>query len=204
VKPPVGKDVPDLESWMAFDEKRKKQGVLSIVGFGGVGKTTIAMALYKKFGPEFQCRAMVTVSQNSDPEVVLMSLVSQVRPPPNSGERQGKDSSMDNKIPVTRSILSRRLRLPCGKDGEDGSAVLQKHGQIQAELKEYLEKNRYSRSQIYYNSSTLDINCHTHKSDSFMVHILLQPRSLAYQIQYTVLLVKQIYSYQSILLFRYI
>ncbi|XP_066338723.1 disease resistance protein Pik-2-like isoform X1 [Miscanthus floridulus] len=143
VKPPVGKDVPDLESWMSFDEKRKKQGVLSIVGFGGVGKTTIAMALYKKFGPEFQCRAMVTVSQNSDLEVVLMSLVSQVRPPPNNGERQGKDSSMDKKIPVTRSILSRRLRLPCGKDGEDGNAGLQKHGQIQAELKKYLEQNRY-------------------------------------------------------------
>lgn len=62
VKPRVGPDMTQLGSWFDVDGKTKKPGVLSIVGFGGVRKTTVAMALYNKFGPEFQCRAMVTVT----------------------------------------------------------------------------------------------------------------------------------------------
>ncbi|KAJ1255437.1 hypothetical protein BS78_K218900 [Paspalum vaginatum] len=93
VRQSVGTDTPDLEGWVA--DKTQETGVLSIVGFGGVGKTTIALALYKKFGPEFQCRAMVTVSQNSDPEAVLTSILSQVKP---------QAISLEKKNPTHRQI----------------------------------------------------------------------------------------------------
>jgi disease resistance protein RPM1 len=54
--------------------------VLSIVGFGGVGKTTIATALYQKYGDQFKRRARVTVSQSSNIEAILGSILSQVMP----------------------------------------------------------------------------------------------------------------------------
>jgi hypothetical protein len=42
--------MPDLKKWIHEDGKREKTGMLSIVGFGGVGKTTIAMDLYQNTG----------------------------------------------------------------------------------------------------------------------------------------------------------
>ncbi|XP_062197029.1 disease resistance protein Pik-2-like [Phragmites australis] len=146
VQQPVGvKNMPDLEKWITFDEKRKKPGVLTIVGFGGVGKTTVAMALYRKFGPQFQRRAMVTVSQNSDPDVVLWNILSQVKSMANNGERRGEDITgaiSEKKIPVIGSILS-RIRLPSRNQKEDGSAGQDKHSQIRTELKSNLETTRY-------------------------------------------------------------
>lgn len=48
---------------------------LAIVGFGGLGKTTLAMALYNKFGDEFDCRATVLASQKFHLPRVLRSLI---------------------------------------------------------------------------------------------------------------------------------
>jgi disease resistance protein RPM1 len=139
------KEMPDLEKWISSDENRKQRGVLSIVGFGGVGKTTVAMALYRKLGPLFQCRAMVTVSQNADPEVVLKDILSQVKTQTNNGEQQSQDSSRDvsqKKIPVIGGVLS-RFRLPSPNKEEDDIARQDKHNQIKLELENYLGKTRY-------------------------------------------------------------
>ncbi|RCV38960.1 hypothetical protein SETIT_8G184600v2 [Setaria italica] len=50
---------------------------LAIVGFGGLGKTTLAMALYREFGDEFDCRATVLASQKFHLLTVLRSLIKQ-------------------------------------------------------------------------------------------------------------------------------
>jgi hypothetical protein len=88
VKDPVGveEDMEELEKWVTDIEH--KDSVLYIVGFGGVGKTTIATALYSKLGDQFDHRAMVTVSQSSDLEAILTSIKSQVMPQFTSSHRQ--------------------------------------------------------------------------------------------------------------------
>uniref|UniRef100_K3YLF0 Uncharacterized protein n=1 Tax=Setaria italica TaxID=4555 RepID=K3YLF0_SETIT len=52
--------------------------VVSIVGFGGLGKTTLANEVYNKLGKSFACKAFVSVSQRPDMVVLLKSLVTQI------------------------------------------------------------------------------------------------------------------------------
>uniref|UniRef100_A0A0E0FJX5 Uncharacterized protein n=1 Tax=Oryza nivara TaxID=4536 RepID=A0A0E0FJX5_ORYNI len=53
--------------------------VVSIVGFGGLGKTTLAMTVYKSPSVQgIQSRAFISVSQNYDPRALLESLLKQL------------------------------------------------------------------------------------------------------------------------------
>ncbi|KAM3372935.1 hypothetical protein ACQJBY_019719 [Aegilops geniculata] len=102
VKEPVGMAdaISDLERWVKDPNKARR--VLSLVGFGGVGKTTIAMALYRKFGGQFEHRAVVTVSQKFDLAAVLQSILSQVMPQvavkEEQGRRPAKTGTLENQL----------------------------------------------------------------------------------------------------------
>uniref|UniRef100_A0A0E0MH35 AAA+ ATPase domain-containing protein n=1 Tax=Oryza punctata TaxID=4537 RepID=A0A0E0MH35_ORYPU len=76
---PVGMDaaISELQEWFSNGKEGSQQRYLAIVGFGGLGKTTLAMALYRKLGDEFDCRAFVLASQKFHLPTVLRSLVKQ-------------------------------------------------------------------------------------------------------------------------------
>ncbi|VAH70847.1 unnamed protein product [Triticum turgidum subsp. durum] len=98
-KEPVGvtADMKKLEDWLDLDKPvemcDKERIVLSIAGFGGVGKTTIAMALYQNARDKFDCRASVTVSQNYDQGAVLRMILKQVKPHESDPNIEGRSHS---------------------------------------------------------------------------------------------------------------
>ncbi|KAM0833094.1 hypothetical protein ACQ4PT_064484 [Festuca glaucescens] len=59
----VGIDGPKEELVSLLMDSHKKLRVVSIVGFGGLGKTTLAKQVYDKIGGQFYCKAFVSVSQ---------------------------------------------------------------------------------------------------------------------------------------------
>ncbi|XBH81436.1 hypothetical protein VPH35_107008 [Triticum aestivum] len=78
----VGTDGPrdDLANWMLEDEKgsTKRRKVLSIVGFGGLGKTTLARKVYRKIQGHFHCQAFVSVSQKPNVKKIMRDFISQL------------------------------------------------------------------------------------------------------------------------------
>ncbi|TVU45738.1 hypothetical protein EJB05_05236, partial [Eragrostis curvula] len=52
--------------------------VVSIVGFGGLGKTTLAMEVYRSLGGQFQYKASASVSRNLDLKKLTKDLFSQL------------------------------------------------------------------------------------------------------------------------------
>ncbi|XP_037481796.1 disease resistance protein RGA5-like [Triticum dicoccoides] len=76
----VGIDSPrdELAKWMLEEENKLHRRVLSIVGFGGLGKTTLANEVYRKIHGRFDCHAFVSVSQKPDRKKIIKDLISQV------------------------------------------------------------------------------------------------------------------------------
>ncbi|KAF8692025.1 hypothetical protein HU200_039972 [Digitaria exilis] len=77
----VGIDGPREEVINLLTRQVQLLRVVSIVVFGGLGKTTLANAVYSKLGGTFGCKAFVSVSQRPDMMVLLKSLVTQILGP---------------------------------------------------------------------------------------------------------------------------
>jgi disease resistance protein RPM1 len=79
----VGVDGPrdDLVKWMVEERKNtinKHLTVLSIVGFGGLGKTTLAKEVCQKIKMHFDITVFVSVSQKPDMKKIIKDVISQL------------------------------------------------------------------------------------------------------------------------------
>jgi disease resistance protein RPM1 len=78
----VGIDGPrdELVNWMLEEENSssKQRKVLSIVGFGGLGKTTLANEVYSKIKGHFDCRAIVSISQKPEIKKIIKDIIYKV------------------------------------------------------------------------------------------------------------------------------
>ncbi|OEL20598.1 Disease resistance protein RPM1 [Dichanthelium oligosanthes] len=74
-------DIPmeQIQRWLTGEEKSEQElKVISIVGFGGLGKTTLAIQAYNKLRDNFACAAFVSVSRNPSIQKVLMDILKAV------------------------------------------------------------------------------------------------------------------------------
>ncbi|CAD6273176.1 unnamed protein product [Miscanthus lutarioriparius] len=79
----VGVDGPReeiIQRLMGEDDRHcsRRFEVLSIIGFGGLGKTTLANQVYSKIKNEFECTAFVTVSRTPHMPKILKGILSGV------------------------------------------------------------------------------------------------------------------------------
>ncbi|KAK1627549.1 hypothetical protein QYE76_001864 [Lolium multiflorum] len=71
----------ELLKWLSNKEgeSESRTKVVSIVGYGGLGKTTLAKQVYDKHGANYECRAFVSISRSPDMNKILSSVLSQLR-----------------------------------------------------------------------------------------------------------------------------
>jgi hypothetical protein len=78
----IGTDEQIEELMMILSEgvgtSEKDPKIVSIVGFGGLGKTTLAKALYDKLSKSYKCQGFVPVGQNQGAKKVLRDIISQL------------------------------------------------------------------------------------------------------------------------------
>uniref|UniRef100_R7W753 Disease resistance protein RPM1 n=1 Tax=Aegilops tauschii TaxID=37682 RepID=R7W753_AEGTA len=126
---PVG-----VEDLMKEPHKR----VTCIVGFGGVGKTAIATALYRTYGEEFSHRAMVTVSQSTDLEAILRIIRDQIKPRTSNHEQQ--DSSEKKKSLVRRGSSAVMDAIRCRSGSSEQRREID---DLKDDILKHLKRNRY-------------------------------------------------------------
>uniref|UniRef100_A0A0D9WYD2 NB-ARC domain-containing protein n=1 Tax=Leersia perrieri TaxID=77586 RepID=A0A0D9WYD2_9ORYZ len=74
----------------------------SIVGAGGLGKTTLAMEVYRTIRGEFDCCAFVSVGQNPHIRAVLLDMLHQLNPQPQQCQEDDTEKQMDEPTAVAK------------------------------------------------------------------------------------------------------
>ncbi|CAO2149643.1 unnamed protein product [Urochloa humidicola] len=97
----------ELKPW--FTEEGQ-QSFVAIVGFGGLGKTTLAMALYREFGEKFDCRACVLASQKFHFPTVMKTLIKQVHEQQSGASKNDLDGIEDWSEEVLKKKLADQLQ----------------------------------------------------------------------------------------------
>lgn len=93
----MGKKTKELINLLNDGEASLK--VVAIVGFGGLGKTTLALTVYKS--PEVKqipARAFVQVSQNYDPRILLESLLKQLIQAPMRDPSSSREETIEDPL----------------------------------------------------------------------------------------------------------
>ncbi|VAH40362.1 unnamed protein product [Triticum turgidum subsp. durum] len=57
------------------DMSKKKLKIVSVVGFGGLGKTTLVKTVYEKIKGDFSCSAFVSVGRNAEAKKVFINIL---------------------------------------------------------------------------------------------------------------------------------
>jgi disease resistance protein RPM1 len=74
----VGVDGPKEEILQRLADGQQQTKLVAIVGFGGLGKTTIANQVYQELKGQFEYRAFLSVSRNPDIVNVMSNIYGQL------------------------------------------------------------------------------------------------------------------------------
>ncbi|XP_052165020.1 disease resistance protein RGA5-like [Oryza glaberrima] len=94
----------NLIKWLMGDEQERN--VVSVVGLGGLGKTTLVKEMYRDIGGKFDCKAFVSVSQRPDMTALLISITLQI-----GRQKSSHSCSMKDLIDSLRESLQHKRYL---------------------------------------------------------------------------------------------
>ncbi|RCV43496.1 hypothetical protein SETIT_9G298900v2 [Setaria italica] len=94
----VGIDIPRHHLINMLDDGEQSLKVISIVGLGGLGKTTLANEAYKRISWQFDCKAFVSVSQKPDVKKILWVILSQVKNQDCANTETGDENQLINAL----------------------------------------------------------------------------------------------------------
>ncbi|KAG4377310.1 hypothetical protein GLYMA_18G082300v4 [Glycine max] len=110
----VGLDGPrdTLKNWLT--KGREKRTVISVVGIPGVGKTTLAKQVYDQVRNNFECHALITVSQSYSAEGLLRRLLDELckvkkeDPPKDVSNMESLTEEVRNRLRNKRILITTR------------------------------------------------------------------------------------------------